>query len=249
MNTLIIFESDRLKDDLFEISDPKRLCHLEHVLGAQVGQSLRVGLLDDRFGVAKVLKLNPFQIEVKWQSSPDILATDIRLSIGLSRPPTLKKILEHATSLGVGHFQFYKARLSEKSYADSKIFEDANMRELLLAGLSQSSHSLTLPKVEVTKLGTHSLKPIEQSFVLSLRESKSLFEYDIDYTRPLHFLLGPERGLTGDEESDLISRGFRPVKIHPSILRVEIATFALLGAVEVLRANALQSSLKIPPLS
>lgn len=236
LNTLILFESDRLKDDLFEVTDSLRLDHLKDILKVSLGDSLKVGLLNHSFGKAQVTNLSPMRLQVQFDenivrpSSPLL-----ELWIGLSRPPTLKKVLEHATSMGVGAFKFYRGTLSEKSYANSKIFEAENLNELLVAGLSQSSRSLNLPKVEVETSGVKSLEAHDQSFVLSLRENRTLHDYELDFSRPMRFVLGPERGLTVSEEEALLAKGFKPVKIHESILRVEIASFALLGALQTLK--------------
>ncbi len=233
MNTLILLKTDRTQGDIFEIKDSKRVAHLREILKVKEGDELRVGLLNGSFGRARVSSLAPISLEVQWNhDSQQASFPQISLSIGLSRPPTLKKILEHATSMGVHSFEFYRAHLSEKSYADSKIFETQTMKDLLMLGLSQGSSSLRLPSVCVTKSGVEALVATEQSFVLSLEGDHSLWDYDIDFSKPLHFVLGPERGLTHREDHSLIEKGFRPLKIHPSILRVEIATFALLGALE-----------------
>lgn len=237
MNTLILFETDRVREDLFEITDSKRAGHLSEILKIKVGESVRVGLLGGNFGQGEILSLSPIQMKVSWQDQAKVKLPEISLSIGLSRPPTLKKILEHATSMGVHSFEFYRAALSEKSYADSKIFEKRALEELLMLGLSQGSLSLNPPLVEVKKTGVNSLVHTEQSFVLSLEGEHSLWDYEIDFSKPMHFVLGPERGLTRDEDRALIERGFRPVKIHPGILRVEIATFTLLGALEAIRTS------------
>lgn len=236
MNILILFESDRIESDLFEIKDPKRLFHLKEILRAKIGDQLKIGLLGGHFGSAQITSLTPMHLQVTWdfakQNSP---AAKLELCIGLSRPPTLKKVLEHATSMGVTHFNFYRATLSEKSYASSKVFEPEHLNELLIAGLSQAGHSLTLPEIEVSTYGVNTLNAHEQSFVLSLRSGKTLHDYDIDFEQPLSFVLGPERGLTEKEEDILINQGFKPLKIHENILRVEIASFALLGALQTVK--------------
>lgn len=241
MNTLILLETDCTHEDHFEIKDSKRVTHLREILKVKEGDELRVGLLGGSFGRALVTSLSPLSLKVEWkQASKQEILPQISLSIGLSRPPTLKKILEHATSMGVQSFEFYRAHLSEKSYADSKIFEKEAMKDLLMLGLSQGSSSLYLPEVSVTKSGVEALEPTAQSFVLSLEGDHSFWDYEIDFSKPLHFVLGPERGLTKSEDQSLIERGFRPLKIHPSILRVEIATFALLGALENMRSRLLR---------
>ncbi len=241
MNTLILFETDRTEGDLFEIHDSKRSAHLREILKVQLGDEIRVGLLGGSFGLGVITSLNPMAIQVEWISKEPRSQPEISLSIGLSRPPTIKKILEHASSMGVKSFEFFRAQLSEKSYADSKIFEENSLDELLILGLSQGSLNLDLPKVAVKKSGVDSIALTSQSFVLSLDGEHSIWDYQIDFNSPIHFVLGPERGLTKDEDRSLIQRGFKPVKIHPAILRVEIATFSLLGTLEAMRTSPLRN--------
>ena len=157
------------------------------------------------------------------------------LLVGLSRPPTMKKILEHATSLGVSHFHFFKAKLSEKSYGDSKIWDKESTQKVLLDGLSQSASYWKLPKVSHYK----DLESIDtfEGFDLrlcSLSKGVNKKMTSIRSDQPMILAFGPERGLTEDEDNALQSKGFQAFSLGQGVLRVEIAVFSSLGQCHLL---------------
>lgn len=234
MNSLIIFEHE-LKNNQATLSCPKRLLHLKQTLKVKVDQELEVTVLNHGLTRARVSELDNTQIVFNLSSKIDKpISPEWHLLVGLSRPPTMKKILEHGASLGVKHFHFLPTTLSEKSYADSKIWEEEKTRELLCDGLSQSATYWELPKVTHYK----SLRDLPDfndfdKRILSL-EANAQSMSKIDKSEKLVLAFGPERGFTAKEDETLRSQGFNPVRIANSTLRVEIAVFATLGQCHLL---------------
>ena len=229
MNSLIVFEHE-YRESKIHISDVKRLTHINEVLKAKVGHSLKVTILNQGLATAEITSATSKQLELelstalKQPSSPNWHAI-----IGLSRPPTMKKILEHASSLGVKHFHFFPAALSEKSYATSKIWEEEKLTELLVNGISQSASFWQLPQVSQYKR-LSDLPSFEQfdKRILSLGPD-TISMPSIEGAQPLVLAFGPERGWTADEDQQFRDKNFTPVSIANSVLRVEIALFAALG--------------------
>jgi len=135
--------------------------------------------------------------------------------------------------MGASSFHFFKAELSEKSYLDSKLFQEDRHRQTALLGLSQSAVYYREPEITLNKYFPQSLlKPNHQKFILSLGAEKTFADYRPKANLPLTLAIGPERGWTQDEEIMLEHMNFLPVKISRSTLRVEHATFSALAQLE-----------------
>ena len=235
LNSLIIFEHER-KEDLITITDEYRLNHLNSVLKIKLNQNLKISLLGSGLGQAEVKLIEKNRIELELSS--EITQSDYpewHLLVGLSRPPTMKKILEHATSLGVTHFHFFTGELSEKSYADSKIWEENTSQKVLLDGLSQSARYWKLPKISIHK--TIESIPSFDGFdrrISSLSDGSHSKMEKLDSKQPLVLAFGPERGFTQAEDNALRSKGFQAFSLGQGVLRVEIAVFSALGQCHLL---------------
>jgi RsmE family RNA methyltransferase len=236
MNRFLIFENENISPNTYEVFDPERLEHLKSVLKLKVGDTLKVALIDEGIGEAYIKDISNDSTTLLLESIDAKNQAPYDLIIGLSRPPTLKKILEHATTLGVARFDFFKAKLSEKSYLDSKIFKDGNLEKYLRFGVSQSAIYHQLPKVELHD-NLKDWKNREQKFILSPKSSKSFLDVDLDFSKRITLAIGPERGWTNSEVENFKEMGFVEIGISSSILRVETATFSSLGQLELLRTK------------
>ena len=238
MNRIIIFLSEEIDKNTFKISSRDRIAHMATILKIQKGDIIQVSIIDKGIGRAQVLSYNPQEIILLVLIpiiTPPLPKT--HLFVGLSRPGTMKKILEHATSMGVTSFTFFTAQKSELSYGDSKVFEKENIQRLLLSGISQSAHLFKIPQVTVLKSSLFNFmqkEHFETSFLLSLH-GEFLSPHPPRPLSNLSLTIGPERGWTEKEEEHFKELGLIPKKISPHILRVEIATFAALSQIEILR--------------
>lgn len=232
MNNLLLFEHEMQNENTYLIKDDERLSHISNVLNKKNGDELNLCLVNNCLGkgVIKNLSSNSLEIEVT-QKLPGT-RFDIKLIVGISRPPTIKKILEHGTSLGVSEFHFYLPELTEKSFLEAKLFKDELFKKHLEYGLSQSKVYYKLPKVILHK-GLPDLKLFEgdQKYLLKMDAGKSFNQYPPELNKPISLVLGPERGLIPKENDFFESDGFRAIEICPSVLRVEIATLAALSQI------------------
>ncbi|MBF0297707.1 MAG: RNA methyltransferase [Oligoflexia bacterium] len=143
-----------------EITDHKRLNHLDQYIKPQIGDLLRLAIINrGRVVSAKVIeykKSNNCTLEFEKESINSTLPVsafgkNFQAIIGLSRPPTLKKIFEHGTTMGVTSFHLLSTTLTEKSYLSSKVLNQEEFELYLELGLSQSSLYYNIPNVEVYK--------------------------------------------------------------------------------------------------
>lgn len=230
MNSII------LKDQSGTITDPHLLKHIHQTLKLKVDDIVKCTVLNMGLTKGRVLEINESSCQL---SLAPVVAGEPQwfdLVVGLSRPQTTKKILEHATTFGARRFHFFKAALSEKSYLDSKIFEDKAYEEFLLTGLSQAAIYADLPEFKLDIYNpAEQYKNTAQKFILDLKTDKSFLDVDIDFTKPITLAVGPERGFIADDIERFHQAGFTSIKISSSILRVEHAVYSAISQLELLR--------------
>lgn len=236
MNSIILKNADGL------ITEKYILTHLKETLNAQVGDSLKCTILNQAHCRGEIAKLSDDECVLNLHDFKDYTSPWINLIVGISRPQTTKKILEHATTFGAGKMHFYRASLSEKSYLTSKVFDQAEMSSHLLAGLSQSGIYGQMPEV---LLDMHnpalSYNNCNQKFILDLNGAKSFLDYhqkeEINFSEPIHLAIGPERGFISKDIEYFKEAGFKSVKISSSVLRVEHAIYSAISQLEMLRGQ------------
>lgn len=230
MNSII------LQNDSGTITDKAILGHIHSTLKLNVGDVVKCTVLNRGMTTGLVSEISNEHCKLKLGEILPGESQWFNLVVGLSRPQTSKKILEHATTFGTRSFHFFKAALSEKSYLDSKIFEDKAYEEFLLAGLSQSALYSDLPKFKLDKYNpADSYASAPQKFILDIKTDKSFLDVNIDFSLPITLAIGPERGWIAEDLERFHAAGFTSVKISSSILRVEHAVYSAVSQLELLR--------------
>ena len=228
MNSVLIEKKD-IHNNRITLNMKKSL-HLYENVKVNIGDSLKVTILNEGLGQARVVGADNELITLEILEKMPGITLPINLLIGASRPPTMKKVLEHGTSMGVSSFEIFKAELSQKSYLQSKLYQDDDYKELIDLGLEQSAVYFKRPTLRKTYSRKElNFENIKHKFILSPYAQANIGDFKIDKALDSIFAIGPERGWTNEELIFFRNQGFQEIKISPSILRVEIATFALLG--------------------
>lgn len=232
MNSLI------LKNDNGLVEDKVILDHIHNTLKLQIGDEVRCTILGQGLATGRVTLLNDKTCELALGPITSGATQWFDLIVGLSRPQTTKKVLEHATTFGARNFHFFKASLSEKSYLDSKIFENEAYAEFLISGLSQSGIYTELPQFKLDKYNpAEQYKFKKQKFILDLKAEQSFLDVEINFDQPITLAIGPERGWINEDIERFHQAGFTSVKISSSILRVEHAVYSAISQLELIRGN------------
>ena len=225
------------------ISEPKILNHLQNTLKAKVGDKLKLTVLEKGLCHGILTSLNKDSATFTLGEIKPGKAPWFDLIVGVSRPQTTKKIIEHATTFGVRSITFFNAIKSEKSYLSSKVFDENQIKELLMDGLSQSTCYYQIPHIEICSYHPASRYKTNEEcipkFILDLESSESFLTYfqqgRIDFAHPCLLAIGPERGWVKEDTSPFKSAGFKSVKISSSVLRVEHAIYSAISQLELLR--------------
>lgn len=242
---MVLNESDpglKIKDGLYLLRNPQVLEHLMGHLLIKEGDTIKVLVVGQGLGTATVKKTRPEEVTLDVNINEAGLTQNIHLLIGASRPPTIKKVIEHGTAFGVKSFSFFKAELSEKSYLTSKVFEEDSLNDLISKGLAQGAKYSDWPGVRrypslSSYLGEATQSGESQRFLMSLTAENTFDQHSLDFSQPITLAIGPERGWTKKEEAYLKENSFLPTVIGQSVLRVEIATFSALAQLAMLSLN------------
>ena len=236
MNRILIFDHDINQKSII-VDSPQILTHIHKVLKALVGETLALCLVNKSLATGVLKSLDECRAVITITRLEQGLKLPYILEVAASRPPTMKKVIEHGTSLGASHFSIFKASLSDKSYLQSHIYKTNEMDKYLGLGLSQSKSLQNLPTYDVS-LNKKSSES-EQKYILSLsaNSNQTFSNEDIDFTKSITLAIGPERGWTQSEEEIYRDLGYKPISIAATTLRVEIATFVALGQLEMLRLS------------
>jgi len=229
MNSVLLLSQQQQSDDLtFKIDTPYRVAHIKEHLKLTIGDSFKANIVNRGIATASILSLTEKEIVVKTTTPQMMKAKSIHLVVGISRPPTMKKILEHGTSLGVTQFTFVPAQLSEKSYFTSKIYQEEQLLELLALGLEQSAYFSNWPMVSLEK-HIPSLNDSSKKIILHPDVPDRWNQFDHHSLNKITLAVGPERGWTEDEISRFKDLGYHSMSMGSSRLRTEIAVFSALG--------------------
>lgn len=159
----------------------------------------------------------------------------ISLFVGLSRPPTIRKVISIATMMGVRELHFIQTENGEKSYIQSNMLKEPKLSQEIEKALEQACDCIP-PIVEIhdnwrffmnEKL-PNLLKSNSHKYFFDTLNSEIKATTKADHSA---LFFGPEAGLSENEVSDLKAQGFKSVSLGKRVLRVEVAVAAAIGMI------------------
>jgi 16S rRNA (uracil1498-N3)-methyltransferase len=232
MNLILLFKEDFIDNHRVRL-EGRRLRHIREVHRVSDGDDLRVGLSGGLIGTGRMTSLNAdsLEMDVTLVHAPP-QALPVTLILALPRPKVLKRILLSVTAMGVKKIILLNSCRVEKSFWQSPVLQDENLRRQLVLGLEQSCDTIQ-PEI--------SLRPLFKPFVED--ELPSLIENTLPLVAhpasneacprnvgsPVSLAIGPEGGFIPYEIEKLTACGFRAVHIGSRILNIEAAVPALLS--------------------
>jgi len=236
-------------EDSLDRRDP-RARHIEKVLRARVGDTVRAGIIGGGIGNARITAIDNqrLRLEVDTDEKPRPLAP-LELLLGHPRPIVLQRMLRDLTAIGLQRITIVPTDLGEKSYHRSNMWQ--RVHSLMIEGASQGgttrlpelirADSLeaamgTLAASEVARLVLHPDEPTGDGADSGVtRESLSIGKRSAPGSPTLHqalaeraaaplaLAIGSERGWSERELQLLGRHGFERVGLGPRVLRTETA--------------------------
>ncbi len=216
------------------LSDPDRVKHIKDVLKKSRGDTIKITVINHGVttGLIKSISEDSVTLEVDKNFVKNRFTPKITLAVGACRPLMTKRILEHATTLGVSEFIFFKAYNSEKSYLDSKVLNEENRKKYLIKGLEQTGTFSELPDINIKKsIEDISLNNYDQKIFLH-GPGEGFLSLDETLTGNWIVFVGPERGWSDNELRYMREEKLKEVAISQSILRVEFAVQSFMAQLE-----------------
>jgi RsmE family RNA methyltransferase len=232
LNVLLFDENDEIAPGRVRVGD-RRHRHVREILRARVGDSLAVGLIDGKLGRGTIVSLDAqgLELEVVLDLEPPA-PLPLTLALALPRPPSLRKVLQQATALGVKRFVLFASARVEKSYWQSTGLAESALRDQLLLGLEQSVDTV-VPQIDFARR----FRVFVEDELPRLAHSAPVLVAHPGPEAPLAaqtkgkavLVVGPEGGLQDHELARLEAVGALRVGLGPRVLRVETAVVALLA--------------------
>lgn len=241
---IILAEPDEVNDLRLTVTD-RRAEHIVKVLRSELGNRVRVGLIDGQTGwgtISVIQKKYPFYVELllDLRNPPGKLPV-LDLILALPRPIMLKRILSQVTSLGVGTIHLINANRVEKSFWEATVLQPEEYRIHLLHGLEQAVDT-RLPDIQVHR----KFKPFIEDFFPSITGDygqlllahpaggKRLGDVVDDSGGRIGLAVGPEGGWVDYEVMKFQEQGFCCCTIGERILKVDTAVIALHSRISAL---------------
>ena len=255
MNLLLLDDDDFVGDGRAIVRD-RRLKHVREIHRAALGETLRVGRIGGSVGVGRILQLGEEALELEVECmDPPPPPLAVTLVFALPRPPTLRKVLEQGTAMGVKRFVAIGAKRVERSYWTSKSLRPEALRESFILGLEQGKDTV-MPTLETCPrfAAFHrerwpELRALGRPFLADAGPALRWPSWDTSREAPAERILvvGPEGGFIEPEVAAWRDGGCEVMSLGPRTLRVETAVVALLGRM-IGHGEAAESAAGLPPL-
>lgn len=228
---LLLLEPHHFIDEHHALLDVGQRRHVLEVHKAELGETLRVGMLNGLMGqgVISQLSLNEIRLTVTLDTPPPS-PLPLTVLLALPRPKMLKRSLQHLTTLGVKKIVLMNSYRVEKSFWQSPWLSPEKLHEQLILGLEQARDTI-LPEIVIEKR----FKPFVEDRLPALMAGKrGLVAHPIGGERCPHQLsepavlaIGPEGGFIEYEVEKLAEVGMQRIHLGSRILRVETAVTAI----------------------
>jgi 16S rRNA (uracil1498-N3)-methyltransferase len=234
---IILAETGEVDTGRLRLSD-HRAKHIVKILRAEVGDRVRVGLIDGKMGsgtISAIKKKFPFFVEMELDlNDPPRARPSIDLILALPRPIMLKRILSQVTALGVGTIHLVNANRVEKSFWEAGILQPEEYHSHLILGLEQAVDT-RLPDIQIHPQFKPFIEDFFPSHTAKYRHlllahpagGQQLGDVVDSEKGRVALAVGPEGGWVEYEVKKFQEQGFSCCTLGERILKVDTAVIAL----------------------
>lgn len=201
------------------------LHHIKNVMRCNLGDQIEV-VYDNVIYLCNIISLDPINLEIVSSSNED-REIDVKLTVALSLVTEQKfdLIIQKLTELGVSNIIPLKTERSIVKLDDKKIAKKILRWQTICKEASEQSKRTKVPKIE-NVMNLKELIKVENNLKLlcSLSQSTKPVDYYLtNEVKEILFVIGPEGGLSNQEEEILMANGFKSISLGKRVMRVETA--------------------------
>lgn len=229
---ILLFNEHKIENSGIVKVTGRQFTHASKIIGIKTGGIIKAGMINGKIGKGEIVECstNFFKFKFKPEADPPE-PLNLKLILALPRPKSLKRIIQHATALGVKEIYIIKTWRVEKGYWQNPLLKEENLYEELILGLEQAVDTI-LPKITIKKL----FKPfIEDEISEIILDSEAYIFHPggklipSDTKKPVTIAIGPEGGFIEYEVEKFVNAGFTLSTFGKRILRTETAVPAAIA--------------------
>ncbi|MCP3876540.1 MAG: 16S rRNA (uracil(1498)-N(3))-methyltransferase [Desulfobacteraceae bacterium] len=232
MNLILLEKKDFIDRD-HVILTGRQFKHLVSVNKVEKNDELICGILNGKIGTGRITKISSECIEMKVHLDTDPpKSLPLTLVLALPRPKMLKRIIENVTSLGVKDIYLINSWRVEKSFWQTPLLSEDNLKKFMILGLEQSKDT-RMPHIHQRRFFTSFVKKelpqLSKDSVCITAHPNALKRCPSGVNKKIILAIGPEGGFIDIEIETLEKNGFLSYHIGQRILKVETAVIALIS--------------------
>ena len=177
----------------------------------------------------KIENTIPFSYIIESTSNEEDKTIGLTVAVGLVQEQKMDLILQKLTELGVETIIPLKTERSIVKLDEIRFAKKLVRWQMICKEASEQSFRNVIPNItNVMTIDDLKNIDIDTKLVCSTKEKYNIINKYVDNLRKddnIIFVIGPEGGLSANEEDKLNSYGYKSISLGNRILRVETATF------------------------
>ena len=207
--------------------------HIKNVMRYKIGDEVEI-VYDKKVYICMISSLEPLTFKINdIKEENRNLPLKLTIAVPLVGEQKFDLIIQKLTELGVDTIIPIKTARSIVKIDDKRENKKISRWRLICKEASEQAKRIDIPTV--TEI--HSLKelkdyPAKLKLVCSLNEKTQTIDKYLDNNlKEILFVIGPEGGLSNEEETYLLTNGFKPTSLGKRVLRVETAAIYLASVI------------------
>jgi 16S rRNA (uracil1498-N3)-methyltransferase len=229
---IVLLDERQTQTALWKITAKRQLEHLKTHVDVQVGDTLKVGIINGKRFLTEVLEITEQAITVKAlheEAVPKKLP--VTLILAMPRPKVLRRLIADSVTLGVEKIVLIHSYRVDKSYWQTPFLQQLD--HYVTLGLEQAGDTIP-PKIDIYKrfkpfvedVLPHLIQPNCPAFV-----AHPYVEQEMPFAiqHACSIVIGPEGGFIPYEIDLLIKNGCQAMNLGNRIIRTETVISYVLG--------------------